>query len=172
MIARVLHAMTPDDLPVCEQELASDLPEVAAAQRPPPAGDELGKGLDDDGEEGLLDVGGRLRAHAHGVGHAEGVVQPAGRVGVDGEPARGRVGVEGDEVRVPAADDDDLRGGGEGKEAFGRDGRAEGAEVFLAVLERISGNRDGSGWDGRARTPQKKCRMNITITRRPSCSLA
>ena len=134
MIPRVAHPMHPHHLPLLDQELATHLPVVAALERLAALAQALVEGADDDGQQGGLDVFGSA-AQVEGAGHAELGIELFRRVGVDGEGAGGRGGVEGDQRWVAAADDDEGGGHGQAGEVGRRDGGAEGAQVFLAVLE-------------------------------------
>ena len=70
-------------------------------------------------------------AQREGGGHAEGLVEGARGVRVDGVGTGGYGGVLRDYARLAAADDLDGRVFGEGG---GREGGGEVGEVFLAVL--------------------------------------
>nr|POF08193.1 atp-dependent rna helicase, mitochondrial [Quercus suber] len=71
---------------------------------------------EDDAGGALLDVIRATVAHLQRGGHAEGVVQCARRVGVDGEQGRGALLIARDAGRSTAADDGELRGGLVGEE--------------------------------------------------------
>lgn len=126
--------MRPPCLPILEQKLPAHLPIITPLERLPPRHQTLKDGLHHHAPEGLSHVLGGGLAEVEGARHAEFRVEGLGGVGVDGEGAGGGGGVKGDEVRLAAADDDEGGRRREGVESLGRDGGAEGAEVFLADL--------------------------------------
>ena len=132
-----LHPVRPGTLAVFEEELSTDLLEVAAFERLATGAERLKDGLDGVYEDMGLHVF-RLASQIVGARHAEMVVEFARRVGVDGEGAARDLGVHGDEFGAPAADDGDKGGCGQREEVVGLDGGGDRAEVFLAVLGSVS----------------------------------
>ena len=107
-----------------------------------------------------MHVPGLLRAEGEGSCHAEFGVETLRGVGVDRIGAVGGGSVELDQIWLSVADDDDSGPGRQGRDG---EGLCEGAEIFLAVLESVSGVLCGD-WAEKELTPQKKCRTKSTRT--------
>lgn len=105
--------------------------------------------------------------------HTEEVIDLPCRVCVHGKWASCFLNIHRYEVGLTATNDDDFCGWGEGGEGVGGDGGSEGTEVVLAILwvvVSIVYSREELVIGGH--TPQKKCRIKMTRTRRGPFSLS
>lgn len=133
--AHVLHAVTPDNLAVLEQELAADLEQVATLEL-------RGALLLRHGcplahlpfcERNVFHVFRSLGSgHVESDGHAQGFVEFATGFGEDGEWTAGGLLVEGDHGWRAAANDDDIRGNSHGVVSLHGDLFGDGFHVSLA----------------------------------------
>ena len=104
----------------------------------------------------MVHIFGSAGAEVERSGHAEGLVEFFGGIGIDGVGAGGVGDVLVDVEGRAAANyyDGSLR-----RQRGGREEKGEGAEVFLTILS-FGSAEVLKGWDeGEKHTPQKKCRM-------------